>query len=342
MENLKDIIESLVFVSAPPLSVNRLAAILEDVEPRDIRLALAELQGEYDDRQGGFILQEVAGGVQFRTRARYSDWIKKLLKPSPTRLSRAALETLAIIAYKQPIIRADVEHIRGVDCGGVLRMLLERKLIRVLGRKDIPGRPMIYGTTKEFLEIFNLKDLSELPSPKEIMSLGTAEDDDEIQADNSDALTVLATDTALPEDVSRETVKPVEAIPESSNNVVPPDATDDEATQPVETLADSGDQAQASAVGFGDGKNPSHFETATPADTQAPDRAPADETLGTPALQPATSDIDGTDVAEVTPGNDLKNALPTGKNACLQIGLLPINTPRVLLSGMKGKGGEES
>jgi segregation and condensation protein B len=94
-------------------------------------------------------------------------------------LSRAALETLAIIAYKQPIIRADVEHIRGVDSGGVLRMLLERKFIRVLGRKDIPGRPMIYGTTKEFLEIFNLKDLSELPSPKEITSLGAADQDED-------------------------------------------------------------------------------------------------------------------------------------------------------------------
>jgi segregation and condensation protein B len=179
MEDLKYIIESLVFVSETPLSVNHLKSVLETVDSRDIKLALAELQGEYEDRQGGFLLQEVAGGFQFRTRAPHSAWIKKLLKPSPTRLSRAALETLAIIAYKQPIIRADVEHIRGVDSGGVLRMLLERKLIRVLGRKDIPGRPMIYGTTKAFLELFNLKDLSELPSPSEITSLGAPDADDQ-------------------------------------------------------------------------------------------------------------------------------------------------------------------
>ncbi len=179
MDNLKAIIESLVFVSETPLSVDRLQSILESVERREIRLTLAELQNDYEVRQGGFLLQEIAGGFQFRTRATHSDWIKKLLKPSPTRLSRAALETLAIIAYKQPIIRADVEHIRGVDSGGVLRMLLERKFIRVLGRKDIPGRPMIYGTTKAFLEIFNLKDLSELPSPKDITSLGIADADDD-------------------------------------------------------------------------------------------------------------------------------------------------------------------
>ena len=179
MEDLKYIIESLVFVSETPLSVNHLKSVLETIDSRDIKLALAELQGEYEDRQGGFLLQEVAGGFQFRTRATHSEWIKKLLKPSPTRLSRAALETLAIIAYKQPIIRADVEHIRGVDSGGVLRMLLERKLIRVLGRKDIPGRPMIYGTTKAFLELFNLKDLSELPSPSEITSLGAPDADDQ-------------------------------------------------------------------------------------------------------------------------------------------------------------------
>ena len=173
---LSFIIESLLFVAEEPLSVQQLKAILETDDAVAIRSALQELADEYERRGGGFEIRQVAGGFQFRTRSEYSEWVKKLLKPSPAKLSRAALETLAIIAYKQPIIRADVEHIRGVDCGGVLRMLLEKKLVRVLGRKDIPGRPMIYGTTRQFLEVFNLKDLRDLPSPKEIESLGTEVD----------------------------------------------------------------------------------------------------------------------------------------------------------------------
>ncbi len=240
MDNLKHIIESLVFVSETPLSVDRLKAIIEDVDRRDIRLALAELQGEYEDRRGGFILQEVAGGFQFRTHADYSDWIKKLLKPSPTRLSRAALETLAIIAYKQPIIRADVEHIRGVDSGGVLRMLLERKLIRVLGRKDIPGRPMIYGTTKDFLELFNLKDLGDLPSPKEISSLGLADTDDDVALDDASQLIALSTDSPAGSTVSTDTETPADtAVAAQSPAVLSPPVDADGPPRDV-TFAGSG------------------------------------------------------------------------------------------------------
>lgn len=117
-------------------------------------------------------MREVAGGYQFRTRPEYTEWIRQLMRPAPARISKAALETLAIIAYKQPIIRNDIERIRGVDSGGVIRMLLERKLIRILGRKEIPGRPLIYATTKQFLEAFELKDLKDLPTPKEIDDLG--------------------------------------------------------------------------------------------------------------------------------------------------------------------------
>lgn len=175
IKQLKFIIESLLFVADEPVSIQQLKALIETEDTAAIRTAIEELTQEYDHRGGGFELRPIAGGYQFRTRSEYSEWVKRFLKPSPARLSRAALETLAIIAYKQPIIRADVEHIRGVDCGGVLRMLLEKKLIRVLGRKDIPGRPMIYGTTRQFLEVFNLKDLRDLPSPKEIESLGTDE-----------------------------------------------------------------------------------------------------------------------------------------------------------------------
>lgn len=170
-EDLKPIIESLLFVSETPLTVERLKRILDVEDPAPIRSALATLQSEYDRRDGGFLLKFVAGGYQFRTHSRYNQWIKRLIRPSAQRLSKAALETLAIVAYNQPIIRSDIEQVRGVDSGGVLRMLMERKLIRVLGRKEIPGRPLIYATTKYFLEVFELKDLRDLPSPKEIDAL---------------------------------------------------------------------------------------------------------------------------------------------------------------------------
>ena len=174
MENLKNIIDSLLFVAEETLSLDRLKKILPQAEAETIREAVAALQAEYDARPGGFYLAEVAGGYQFRSRPEYTPWIRRMVDPKPLRLSKAAMETLAVIAYKQPIIRSDVEHIRGVDCGGVLRQLLERKLIRVLGRKEIPGRPLIYATTRKFLETFDLKDLKDLPTPKEIEDFGKA------------------------------------------------------------------------------------------------------------------------------------------------------------------------
>jgi segregation and condensation protein B len=174
MENIKGILESLLFISEEPLTIDRFKNILAPVTAAEIRDALNNLKEEYATRRGGFLLKEVAGGYQFRTRPEHTEWITKLIQPRAPRLSKAALETLAIIAYKQPLIRSDIEHIRGVDCGGVIRVLLERNLVRVLGRKEIPGRPLIYATTKRFLEVFDLKDLKDLPTPKEIDEMGQA------------------------------------------------------------------------------------------------------------------------------------------------------------------------
>ena len=174
MDNTKQIVESLLFVAEEPLTVERIRNIIGVVTPDEVHRALADLSDEYETRNGGFYLREVAGGYQLRTRPEYTQWIKRLLQPKQQRLSKAALETLAIIAYKQPVMRSDVEYLRGVDCGGIMRMLLERKFVRILGRKDIPGRPMIYGTTRHFLEVFDLKDLKDLPTPKEIDALGKA------------------------------------------------------------------------------------------------------------------------------------------------------------------------
>jgi len=180
-EDLKYIIESLLFVSETPLTMEQLKNILEGEETAAIRAAVNDLIAEYEQRNGGFVLKQVAGGYQFRTQGRFNEWIKRLVRPNAPRLSKAALETLAIIAYNQPIIRSDIEHIRGVDSGGVIRMLMERKLIRVLGRKEIPGRPLIYATTKHFLEVFELKDLNDLPTPKEIEELNQSRLDEEAE-----------------------------------------------------------------------------------------------------------------------------------------------------------------
>ena len=193
MDNIKQIVESLLFVAEEPLTIERIRNIIAVVTPDEVQGALSDLSAEYDTREGGFYLQEVAGGYQLRTRPEYTQWIKRLLQPRQQRLSKAALETLAIIAYKQPIMRSDVEYLRGVDCGGIMRMLLERKFIRILGRKDIPGRPMIYGTTRHFLEVFDLKDLKDLPTPKEIDALGKASSETEEKPPETDAENNLVT-----------------------------------------------------------------------------------------------------------------------------------------------------
>ncbi len=172
MDNLKAIVEGLLFASDSPLTVDKIKSILEIEDRTILETVLANLAEEYESQKRGFFLSEVAGGYQLRTRPEYREWVRRMRQSRPARLSRAAMETLAIIAYKQPVLRSDVEHLRGVDCGGILRTLLERGLIRILGRKDLPGRPIVYGTTKRFLEVFHMKDLSDLPTLKDLQELG--------------------------------------------------------------------------------------------------------------------------------------------------------------------------
>lgn len=171
---LSAIIESLVFTAESSLSTDRICEALHEFGRDEIKSALAELAASYQGRAGGFELVEVAGGWQFRTRTAYHGYITRHIKTRTSKLSQSALETLAIIAYRQPITRVEVEHLRGVDCGGVVKSLLEKNLVRILGKKDVPGRPLIYGTSKDFLEIFGLKDLKSLPTLKEIQSLDDA------------------------------------------------------------------------------------------------------------------------------------------------------------------------
>jgi segregation and condensation protein B len=167
-EGVKSVLESLLFVAEGPLTVQRMGEVLEGVDNAEIRSALGELQGELEAMSRGVRLVEVAGGFQMRTAKVNSDWVKKYLGGRPPRMSRATLETLAIIAYRQPITKAEIEAIRGVDVDGIINTLLDRNLIRAVARKDVPGRPFLYGTTPEFLQLFNLKDLTYLPTLKEM------------------------------------------------------------------------------------------------------------------------------------------------------------------------------
>lgn len=165
---LTAVVESLLFVSGEPVSLEKLAEVLEGIEPDRIRESLERLRQIYDVPGRGLQIVEVAGGYEIATRSDCAPWIKALEKiKTATRLSRSGLETLAIIAYKQPVTRGEIEAIRGVDSAGVLKTLMERRIAKMVGRREGLGRPMLYGTTREFLQYFGLKDLSELPALKD-------------------------------------------------------------------------------------------------------------------------------------------------------------------------------
>jgi segregation and condensation protein B len=176
MAELQALLESLLFVSSESLSVVRLTSAIGSVTKIEVEEALRGLGQALEQEGRGVRLAEIAGGYRIVTKQEYAFWIKRLDKAkTAAKLSRSALESLAIIAYKQPLVRAEIEEIRGVETSGVLRTLLERKLVRIVGRKEVPGRPIMYGTTKFFLEHFGLNDLSQLPPLREFKELGEAE-----------------------------------------------------------------------------------------------------------------------------------------------------------------------
>jgi segregation and condensation protein B len=169
---LKPVIETLLFVADEPLPFNQLCKILGEVEAADVRAALDELAGEYEARAGGLEIREIAGGWRISTRPEFHEFVRKYLKSKPTaRLSLPALETLAVIAYKQPITIPEILEIRGVSSTSAIKTLLEKRLIITKGRKETVGRPMMYGTSKDFLLHFGLRDLSELPSIEDFEDL---------------------------------------------------------------------------------------------------------------------------------------------------------------------------
>ena len=170
MTELKALVEAFLFVSESPLSVDKLVELAES-EKSEIKSVITALMEQYNTTGHGVRLMEVAGGFQFRTDPHLAPRLRRLQKERPAKMSPAALETLAIIAYRQPVTRAEIEYLRGVDSGGVMKTLLERNLLRILGKKDVPGRPLLYGTSRFFLELFGLKDLNDLPTLKEFTAL---------------------------------------------------------------------------------------------------------------------------------------------------------------------------
>ncbi len=165
------IVEALVLSAQEPIPAARVATIMPRAKPAEVRSLVAELNKEYIEQGRAFEITEVAGGYQMRTLPQYSSYLQQTLKDRPLRLSQAALETLAIVAYRQPVTRAEVEQIRGVDAGAVLRSLIERKLVRIAGHREVPGRPMLYGTTRRFLEVFELESLEDLPTLRDLREL---------------------------------------------------------------------------------------------------------------------------------------------------------------------------
>ncbi|HEX5070237.1 MAG TPA: SMC-Scp complex subunit ScpB [Vicinamibacterales bacterium] len=171
MSELKSIVEALIFASPDPLTVKTLTKLLDTEPKEDIVAAIEALKEDYQ-RQGGLTLVEVAGGYQIVTRAELHEWVRRLFHERTTqKLSVASLETLAVIAYKQPVTAPEISEIRGVNTAGVLGTLVERHLVKVVGRKQVVGRPFLYGTTREFLERFGLNDLSDLPKVEDMKEL---------------------------------------------------------------------------------------------------------------------------------------------------------------------------
>ena len=166
VDRLGPVVEAILFASGDPLPARRIADIVEGATVEEVKASLAELATDHLTR--GTRLVEVAGGWQMRTAPEHQRYVRKLFRERPHRLTRAATETVAIVAYKQPVTRQEIEAVRGVDTGGVLESLVERRLVKVVGRKDVPGRPLVYATTQEFLELFGLKSIRELPTLPEL------------------------------------------------------------------------------------------------------------------------------------------------------------------------------
>ena len=213
---LESVIESLLFASDRPLSINDLKRLVGERDGAKVTAALGALRARRDDEMSGIQVIEVAGGWHLRTRSDNQAWVARLVAGKPQRLTRAMLETLSIVAYRQPITRPEIDDVRGVDCGPVLKTLLDRGLVRMIGKKEEVGRPILYGTTPEFLRIFSLKDLGELPTLREFHELNA---DDMAKVDAEAPLAAAAAGAAA-EPAKPAPVAPRELDPEEDDELL--------------------------------------------------------------------------------------------------------------------------
>ena len=242
MEDQQNIIEAMIFGSDSPLPARKIKDVLSEITVREINNAIKSINKKYDETQSPFQVVEVAGGFQIVTRAAYSEWLRKLyISRTKNRLTQRALETLAIIAYKQPITRTEIESIRGVNVDGVLRTLIERKLITVTGREKAPGNPLVYGTTKSFLQYFGLNDISDLPKLREI--------DELLKEDKQflESLDQVSLKEMLPEELGIKSMLKQEGIAAADDeaDMASDNEESDDKTLHDDSAADAGDDKKA-------------------------------------------------------------------------------------------------
>ncbi len=272
IEKIRSIIEALIFASEEPVSLDTLSRAVEEIDKQEVQVIVESLVSDWRSSGRAFHIVEVAGGWQFRTKAEFGPWLQRAHQDRPTKLSRASLETLSVIAYKQPITRPDIEDLRGVDSGAVLKNLLERNLIKVVGKKDAPGKPVVYGTTQRFLEVFSLRDLGSLPSLRDMADL---EDDAgqlsfaEVQGkDGQEQLPAPE-----PEKISdgerrrriRESVRGLLAGPDELEDELPPppDEEEDDALQELEQALEKRREAAERAEAVFDDSERDYIEKIT-------------------------------------------------------------------------------
>lgn len=248
-DHLRGLVEALIFASDKPLKAVELARMAK-APVREVRPILKELSDHYAVR--GVRLDEIAGGWAFRTAAAYAPFVRDMANVKPVRLTRAQVETLAIVAYRQPITRPEMEDIRGVDCGAVLKLLLERDLVRMMGKREEPGRPILYGTSQGFLELFRLRSLRDLPTLKEFTEL----------SDESKAVAERELGETFA-DAGGEVIEDDAAIASEADEAAEPPA-------PIE----------GEAVITDGGPDVAHFDSLSPEDGES------DRTLGDDAIEP--------------------------------------------------------
>ncbi len=240
-EFLKQIVEALIIANDEPISEHKISSLVEELTPGQVKKIVESLNLEYADNKRAFLIVQVAGGYQINTHKTVAPWIKKLYKGRiRTRLSHASLESLAIIVFQQPISRVEIDAIRGVNSGGVIKNLLERNLIRIAGRAKGPGKPLLYGTTKDLLEYLGVNDLSELPKPKEITEIMGKLDAEQGVPEN-----ILEALTAGDNEVEIEIAPEVEPA-ETAGKMMPVDAGSERDTvaKQMNTTTPSNDSAE--------------------------------------------------------------------------------------------------